>query len=65
MPVVMKQTNQMVADDISTVYDIIKIAVLLSKFDIAKQYTDKYKSQLPTDNKVLTRLYKEIEVHTL
>ena len=55
----------MVADDISTVYDIIKIAVLLSKFDIAKQYTDKYKSQLPADNKVLIRLYKEIEVHTL
>ena len=59
------EANQMVADDVSTVYDIIKIAVLLSKFDIAKQYTDKYKSQLPTDNKVLTRLYKEIEVHTL
>lgn len=57
--------NQMVDDDISTVYDIIKIAVLLSKFDIAKKYVDKYKSELPSDNKVLKRLYKEIEVHTL
>ena len=57
--------NQMIDDDISTVYDIIKIAVLLSKFDIAKKYADKYKSELPNDNKVLKRLYKEIEVHTL
>jgi len=59
------EANQMVADDISTVYDIIKIAVLLSNFDIAKQYVDKYKSQLPTDDRVLIKLYKEIEVHTL
>ena len=59
------KANHMVADDISTVYDIIKIAVLLSKFDVAKQYADKYKSQLPTDDRVLTKLYKEIEVHTL
>ena len=52
--------NLIEPENLSTVFDIIKIAVLLRKFDIAKEFIEKYKSTLPTDDKILNNLYKEV-----
>ena len=53
-------SNLIEPENLSTVFDIIKIAVLLKKFDIAKEFVEKYKSTLPNDDKILNNLYKEV-----
>lgn len=45
--------NKMEPQDIPTVYDIIRIAVLCGKTDIAREFIVKYKTELPTDDEVL------------
>ena len=52
--------NLIEPENLSTAFDIIKIAVLLRKFNIAKEFIEKYKSTLPTDDKILNNLYKEV-----
>lgn len=57
------EVNKREPDDISTVYDIIKIAVLLKRFDIASEFVIKYKETLPMDDKILNNLYKEVKAN--
>lgn len=45
--------NKMEPQDIPAVYDIIRIAVLCGKTDIAREFIEKYKTELPTDDDVL------------
>ena len=40
------KANQMALDDILTVYDIIKLSVLLRRFDIAREFIKNYKEKI-------------------
>ncbi len=55
------KANQMALDDILTVYDIIKLSVLLRRFDIAREFIKNYKPLLSNDDEILNNLYKEVE----
>ena len=53
------------SNDVGTAYDIIKIAVLVGDFEIAKKYMQQYQDVLPKNNTILKRLYKIISEQTL
>lgn len=57
------RANTMKPEKISTAYDIIKLAVLSKRFDIANEFAKKYKQLLPSDNNILNNLYSEIEAN--
>ena len=55
------KANLIKPNETSTVYDIIKISVLLKRFGIASEFINKYKALLPNDNMILNNLYMEVE----
>ena len=55
------KANSLNPNESDIAYDIIKMAVLLKKFDVANEFMIKYKNSLPNDDKILKNLYNEIQ----
>lgn len=55
------KANSLNPNESDIAYDIIKMSVLLMRFDVANEFMIKYMNSLPNDDKIINNLYNEIK----